>query len=470
MQRSWTRWLWLLPLLLAFAWAQGNGYEGLSEQDSHDYFRVAKAWRAWFQGGLLPEATEHPQAYPALGAVLSLVIGDVLWALRLITLLSFVLLGWSVRSILQRAHPAAVGSNAFMVLAIGASPFLLRHSLVVMSDLPAIALVVFAYSQVLRVSMDTVGRSTVSIPLLLLVVLAGGLAIAVRSASTPVVIVLAVFPVLSLLKPRARVAAIVLLIALAALAYLVVPTGTWKGSPIADWSPLNLFRRELRSDDGVFTYRFPNLIYVCSAVVHPGLLPIGVLLLPFVRRVDLRAVHAQLALCVAATYLLFIAGMPFQNDRVLLMAQPFIAILLFPEFSRAWVWAAAKSPLWPKWMFAGIVVVQMGLFARAMRPFIQRARTERAIAHAVGQLHPTLVYTHGMGGAIASYCTVPNVVELWYTAIDTFTPGALVVIRPGGLDEQWRGLSPAINWQRIQRHGVEHLAALPEGWKLYRLR
>ena len=105
-----------------------------------------------------------------------------------------------------------------------------------------------------------------------------------------------------------------------------------------------------------------------------------------------------------------------------------------------------------------------------MLPFMQQAQVERELAAQVNALRPELVYTHGMGAAFGTYCPTVRVTELWYAVLDRFEPGALVVVRPKNLIEQWEDHPPAINWQRAQDQGLETVGAHADGWAIRRVR
>ena len=463
------RLVWVLPLVLGLAWAQRNGYEGLNGADSHDYFRVARAWAAWLLGGERPPSAEHPPAFPLAGAVLGQLTGDILIALRCIPFVSFLLIGAIMARVVQGQGLSVPLVPPFVLLSIGASPFLLRHALVVMSDVPAAALVFLGYACLIT----WLERS--SRMWMIWAALAGAAAVAMRFAAVPMVGgALAFFVWERFNGSKGRMLRAGLVLTVLAVLLLCTFRPVWladhcAGTPIEHWSGLNIFRRELHSDDGVLRYRVPNLIYVISIAVHPGFMPIGLLLLPFVRKADLLPFAARLALFMLAGYLLFTAGLPFQNDRVMLMAQPFIAFLFAPAFGRAWEWIRAKS-LRPGLITALIALVQIGLFARAIQPFIRNARTERELASIVRAKVATRVYTHGMGPALSNYCPGVEVTELWYSSIGHFEPGALVLVQPLNLEGQWQGLHPWENWLRVQEQGVEPVEKGPDGWVFARVR
>jgi hypothetical protein len=461
--------VWVLPLVLGLAWVQWNGYEGLNGADSHDYFRGARAWAAWLHGGERPPAAEHPAAFPLSGALLGTATGDILMALRCIPFLSFLLIGLTMLRLVPRQRLEGPVGLAFVLVSVVASPFLLRHALVVMSDVPAAALVFISFAALV------VWRERGSAKWFVLAMLAGASAVAFRFAAVPVLGGAALWLIWEKgVGRRAWMIRAGIGLGLLLVAGLFTFRPVWlaehcAGTPIEHWSGLNLFRTEHHSDDGVLRYRVPNILYVVSVLIHPGFLPIGSLLLPFIRRADFRTFGAGLAVFMLVAYLFFTAGLPFQNDRVMLMAQPFVAYLFAPAFGRAWAWLGSKR-LRPWLVVGAIAVVQMGLFSRAIHPFMRNARIERELAGAVREAGARQVYTHGMGPALSNYCPGVEVTELWYGRIDRFESGALVLVNPKNLEEQWQGLPPWENWSRVQQQGVEGVEMRPDGWVLVRVK
>ncbi|MBK9759240.1 MAG: hypothetical protein IPO90_04500 [Flavobacteriales bacterium] len=461
-------WGWVVPLIGGLVWCAIVGYQGLNGQDSHDYLRVAKSWSQWFAGGVRPPAAEHPQAYPFAGALLGRVLGDTLLAMRVLPVAALLLLGFTLRKWLMFGAADRQGLNVFLLLMIGASPFLLRHALVAMSDLPGIALVVLTWA------LWTKAQEQRSLWWMVMCAVVALLAVVVRFAAVPMVLGLLMLTWVGKAEGRSQRMLIGAGLAVVGMlcAWFLIPTAEWVGiylrSPLADWSPMNLFRRELHSDDGVLKYLLPNGLYVLGVLLHPGFVPIGAVLLPFVRRSDLAPLAARAAAVMLAFYLLFIAGMPFQNDRVLLMAQPFAVILLYPTFLRAWSWLKQRVPR-AGFVVALVAVVQLALFARALYPFMRNASVEKELAEVVNHDGATRLYTHGMGAALSNYCPTVQVTELWYTGIDDFQEGALIVVNPLELEAQWKGLNPSENWERAQAQGVRPLVERSDGWWIYRV-
>lgn len=459
-------WWLLIPFICAWVWISVSGYAGLNGQDAYDYLRLVKAWLAWYQGAEQPRMAEHPHGYPITAALVAGLVGSPVLGLRLVSAFGFGAIILIMRHVLFRAGGDRGAVNAYVLLSTALCPFMLRHALVCMSDVPAIALLIVAFGGAWRWMRDRCALG------LLVAMIAALIAFGFRLAAAPVVLVIAFWCTRSMLPRHWRTGVLMGLGAALVIGVLWwwPHLNTWIGQgPLAEWSLRNLFRTELHSDDGTLRYALPNVVFVLAVLVHPGFLPIGLLILPFFRRVDLRSAHMQMALSILFVYLLFIAGMPFQNDRVLLMGQPWAVIVLFPAFARARA-ALDRWTRWPQAIIAIAALVQVALFVRAMLPFMHQAGTERHLAARLNELSAVHIYTHGMGAAFDELCPRAEVTELWYRELDSFEPGSFIVVQPAILQEQWEGRPPSVNWMRAERQGVEPMGTFPGGWLIARIR
>lgn len=460
-------WWLLLPGVLAFVWVSVLGYEGLNGQDAHDYLRLARAWLTCWKGGPVPPVAEHPHGFPIMGAVLGSVLGPVL-ALRIISLVAYGAVVLLVYHLLRKAADRREVRFVYVLLGVAMSPFVLRYGMTSLSDVSAIAFLLAALVCSLSWRNGRSRMALAGVPLFL------ALALTVRLAVAPLAMLILALMFETLLQRPLRWRSIAVIVAVGAFACAVLMPelegrGLLQGTPLAEWSPLNWFRRELRSDDGTLRYALPNLVYACCSSVHPGQFPLGLLLLPFTRRADVEQGTGRVAAILLLGYLLFVAGMPFQNDRVLLMGQPFTVLLFYPAFERAFD-RIQQIDFKPIVVVLTLCLLETGLFVRAMLPFIRQARVERELAAAVNTHAPSMIYSHGMGASLDNYCAPTPVVELWYSTLDRFEHGAIIVVHPASLNEQWQGTPPGINWSRARTQGLDIIASRDDGWVLARLR
>jgi hypothetical protein len=457
----------LCGALLLFSWY--GDYAGVNGQDAHDHWRLARAWMEWWVGGVRPEAAEHPHGYPFLGALVGLSGVGGLWGLRLVSLFAFAALMLALRAILLRLHGAGAMRpiDRYLLLAAATCPFLLRYAATVMSDVTAMALLMGSFLALLR-WLDQ-GRW----PDVLWCMLLGMWSLWVRMAVAPMLLVMGAALVLDVPTGRALRLAVSGMLAFAAGLLLLRPAyadvvGTRLWVPLSDWSPWNIFARVHRSDDGLLAYQLPNALYVLKLFLHPGFLLLGPVLLLFVRMADLAHRPVRWGVAALVAYIAFIACMPFQNDRVLLLVLPFALLLLYPAFSRLEEWLRVRRVHPAAWMSL-VLLLQLVFAGYALRPLMEQARVERELAIVVDRSGADHVLTHGMGAAFGNLCPDVSVTELWYGELAVLETGSLIVVKPAEMDRQWRGLPPAYNWSKACAQGMDTLAEHPAGWLVAKL-
>lgn len=455
-----------IPLLCAASLQLGWDFMGLYGQDAHDYFQKALAWSRWFTGGDAPTPILHPQGYPISGALIGFVIGGPLIALRALSILSLGVVTGSVLRTLIRSGAGDARAMPFTVIAVLGSPFLLRGAMLIMSDLYAATFCMLSFACA-HATMRSAQNA-------LLATILAGAAIGVRHAAAALMVPMLAVLVVRLLRGRSWGSLMAVGVGgiVAVLVARALPGGP-SGFPdhpwLRDWSLLNFFRRSFTTMDGAAHHALPNLVHALLPFAHPGFLPIGALLLPFVGWRDLRQAPRATAAIMIGAYTLFMAGIPFQNDRFLLLEVPLVAVVLFPAFDRCLTWLRSRSiPLAPAFMM--VLAGQLALFAFSMRSFVALARTERELALLVSTRPERTLYQFSLGPALATHHVPQQVIDLWSGPVETFEPGSLVLFNPSAFGTQWRGRDPVMNWERAIGQGVDTIAQRKDGWVLVRVR
>ena len=118
-----------------------SGFNGLYGQDSYEYLRYSRRLTEFFISGKSPGDYFWPVNFPLLGAILSLIIGNNIIALQLISMLSFVFTAFYSLRLIQLIYSSNKEDviyylSLFLIL----SPFLFRTAFLVMSDILALFL------------------------------------------------------------------------------------------------------------------------------------------------------------------------------------------------------------------------------------------------------------------------------------------------------------------------------------------
>jgi len=456
----WWPFLLVLPVLVTLVLHAGWGFEGLYNQDAYAYLRISRELARWWLEGEAYPTAYWPMGYPALGSLLALVLGDARWALLVVALAGWAALVAGFRRILLDQGAARTSASVFTLLTVGTSPFLLRHGVVVMSDVPAIALAVWS----LRQGLLSGPRNAL---------FAAVLATAAVCVRLPMAIWLA--PMLVVTGVRTwhsssaghRGLLVLVTVVCGALVWTVVRSAL--DHPLGlEMQVSNLFRRAFVTVDGLHRFTVPNFLFVLKPLVHPGFLLFAPACWAFFRGWDLRVLHAPVIVASLLACQLFLGMLPDQNDRLCLPAVPLVALLLWPAYQRLVAWPSLQRA--KPWVFPFLLVLQTLLFARAMAPFVKHDRTQRELAHWVVDRQAATVYTFGLDQALIGQGFTGDVVDLWRTEVTRFTPGALVLFNPVANAEQWRDRAPMRNWQRAIDQGVDTVGTRPDGWVLLRIR
>lgn len=467
---AWAALLFILLALIRLLLPHGLTFNGLYGQDSYAYLAQSRAWLAWMQGGPAPPEFFWPEGYPILGAVLGMVFPvGIAMLLQLISMLSAsAILYFSIR-LGRGLFPNLRWTGAIMFLIIGLSPWGLRSGMLVMSDSLGVALLAAAGWWAWCYAKDQKAKYLLGAGLAL------GLAVSVRyPLALPGLLPMAVVGWGARKHKDLRVVIFPLAVAAVVFAHFSLHKEMEGGLAghhfLSDWSPANWFRRDFAMQDGQFHYSSPNLIYALGGFWHPGLVGLGLVAIPlgiwwkvFVR--DRRLLVLAGSMLV---YLLFLAGIPFQNPRFLLPMLPFAGLLYLPVLARL------ADFLGKQWKYAAglaTVVVHLGLTGYTSVKLLKMNQSERHIAEALAQHQGKTLYTFGMDGAVKAYQPEIKVVNLWDAPLQSARVGELVLFNEGAFREQWKGKNPMINWDFLnQNYNLHRVKSFAEGWNLYEIR
>jgi len=234
------------------------------------------------------------------------------------------------------------------------------------------------------------------------------------------------------------------------------------------WLFGNYIKRSFITSDGNLSYLFPNIFYVFKNLVHPGYIFAGLVFLMFFRKKQMEKPFIKAVSLVILFYALFLAGMQFQNDRVLLLSFPMVLIL----FSGSFITLAGKLSFrhFKKLAIFSVIVIQIVLFCVAFRPFYHNNVITHEIAINMIKYPGKKIYTFNMDMALKGYGIKNETISLWSNKIDFFEPNALVLFNFTDSKKQWSGMNPMLNWENLNRdHHLKLLENFPDGWNLYEI-
>lgn len=450
-------------LLLLLAYCLGAGFDGLYGQDPYGYLVDARNVQAWLEGAAPPADFFWTRAYSGLGAIGGSVVGDPHGPLLGLSMLAVA----GTEYVAIRWADEALGKNPFhgplLMLMLGCSPFFFRAGVVVMSDGLAIFWSMAGMWMAWRYRRD--GK----VLHLCLATLMVGAGIMTRYAMVPLLLVPGLQTAWVMLRKRDWLHFIVLPLALlpALSELLLVPGGLPSPAhPTAmAWDLLNLFRSELTHLDGQNQFEQMNLFFILQLFYHPGFLGAGLLawLGVVLHRRQLPDVPWVDWLLPILPCLLFLGGLPFQNDRFLLPMLPLLVLCLLPFAA-----ALLQTPRWRIGILAVVVPAQAFLVWRATLP--SRANNElhqKMVAELLA--HPGhVVYALDaipMMNARAPWLSTQSIFE---PGIPPPAPGDLLLSDFGKRYPQWKDLPAGHNWVDLQTTWKwDTLAIFDHDWILY---
>jgi 4-amino-4-deoxy-L-arabinose transferase-like glycosyltransferase len=446
-------------------------FNGLYGQDSYEYLRYSRRLTELLTTGMPPGDYFWPVNFPLLGAILSLVIRDNIFALQLISMLSFILTAFYTLWLIQLIYPnAGKVADLYLLLFLILSPLLFQSAFLVMSDMLAVFFTTAAIFHVLKFRHKN-NRTDFFLAIFFSVS-----AIMTRYAAAVVLLIPGILLITTFFK-RFRFADLVLGLLIAALC--LSPHLLIKGRNSAkflghqwlqSWSVKNWFLSEFSTSDGFQKYRLPNLLYGLSDFYYPGFFFMGIVFVFLMQKKIFYRLEYLILYVPAMLYALFLAGIPFQNMRFLLLTFPFVVVSMFLPFQRFRHKVLSKNIY--LWSFTGLVIlIQTALIYKYSSGIYRTNRAEKNIAKTVLSYPNRPIYTFGIDGALKYYgVDSGDIVSMWYSKLDSARVSALVLFNEDKFKQQWKDRNPMINWQMIRKnYRLEQIESLPAGWELFQI-
>ena len=458
--------LFVFPILFLVFIRFGLHFNGLYGQDAYEYLRYAKRLKEFLTGGDLPGDYFWPIGFPLYGALLSFLTGDVSFALQLISTFALVGTLWYGKKILELLFPEQQGKYFYLVVFLLLSPFLLRSSILCMSDAGALFFITAFFYHTFQFR-----KSGKGIHIVLLFFFAAN-AFMFRYVS----LVLLILPAIYLFREVFRKKYLIFLFSgiLTFLLFVLPHLLIRSSSPLlflnhawlSGWSFGNYFHSSFTTLDGQSSNLLPNIVFSLTALFHPGNFAFGILSLFFLFRQRPLKIEEKILLGSVLLYVLFLAGMPIQNLRFFLLPLPLLILASFRGFS--FLFEKIKSK-WHIGLFIVATIFQGMLFAYSFRLVYARNRLENSIKEWIVQnTKQQTIYSFDMDVSLKSGGLDRHFYNLWEKKYDSFESNSLVLFNVHAFEKQWKGKNPMINWENLNHDKqLQLLKSFPEGWDLY---
>lgn len=468
----------ILTLVLQTVLIVYYGFNGFYGQDSYEYLHITRALHLFYTTGIQPDYTVYPIMYPVVCSLFNFFIPDTFFAMQLVSILSTLFAIVLISKIITLLTSDNRYRFLYILLFFVLSPYVLRFSIIAMSDMLCITFWLATYYFSLQFSINRKPSA------LWLTALFAGLAVATRYPA----VVLLLLPAWICLKTIIREKKYVLLLGVViVILATTVPDYIirqriffWNiNSEGADLSyhffaeqfrVINLFKNNFMNLDGVQQYPFPNIVFVFYHLFHPAFIFCGIILLWGLRKKENRTSDFTVMVIVLVLYSLFIGCNPYQNNRYLLFAFPLVLFIYFLPFKN-WL---ERSGLGKKYLFywvIPVICIQILLFTMGFRVTNTMHKTEVEITRHLKNLPQKTIYTMGIDGAVSAYLPESDVVNLFNVDIDTAQlHNVYVLFNEAAFGKQFAGLRPMHNFNLCKETGnMREVKVFNEGWVLYEI-
>jgi len=463
-----TRQFYWIPVLIfvPFSWliCRLADFNGLYGQDSHEYLRYSKELANYLTGGPDPGLFFWPVTYPLIAAFVSFVIPSIL-SLQFVSIVSAAICYTYFGKTINLVYPGGTQRQRYSLLFFLCSPFFLRAAVIGMSDMLCCTLIVCSIYHTINAEKKPESNS------LVIAILLGILAIQTRYVSG-----ILLLPLLVLFMRTIRKRRLFFFFGIAATVLAITPSIFFKQNHafefldhpwLSDWSVLNWFRKDFTNIEGDFLYTFPNILYILSPILHPGYCFLGIMLLYFT--IKSKVLVSKWWLATVIIYLLFLAGIPFQNLRFIFVVFPLVLLLLYPGYEL--LMEKYTNRTFKLVFLIVILILQAGLTLRAVKPFYDYQKEEKIIAEELNKIPPQELYTFAIDGALRTYEVPQDVINVWTLQNSLIPAGSLFLYNPTRFEAQQNNMPPGKIYNRLKSQGkLTYFKVLPNGWQLYRIR
>jgi 4-amino-4-deoxy-L-arabinose transferase-like glycosyltransferase len=436
-------------------------FDGAFGQDSYAYlFQINHIETLTSQDAF------YPPFYAFLGWIFQWIFQNPIFSLQWVSLLSWfgaslLLYKIAIQSLQLSNKIAGIGILVLFTF----SPFVMRMSLLVMSDSLAL------FMAVLSIYLGLFSKQKWSYALFFVV---AALALLTRYALVPLLVPTLFLVIYRLFQHRSFIVWIRVLIGtsigltalLVNMFYLTNENGSTQHSWLQLWDLSNYFNNSFDHQDGLVQYTFPNIVYVLKNIFHPIYALLLIPALFFFKKSDLKSVEIKILLISYLLYTLFLAGIPFQNDRFLLPAFPFMFLVLLPTFERLYN-RLAKF----KWLIWLVIPIQLVVFLRLVKPVYERNQLELYLFENLQPYANKKIYSFDVDIALAGRGLKAEWLNLWKENYSSFSNGAFVLFNEKKFAQQWKGKNPMLNWETLNKnYQLIPILKLEQGWEFYKIK
>lgn len=165
--------------------------------------------------------------------------------------------------------------------------------------------------------------------------------------------------------------------------------------------------------------------------------------------------------------LVFIAGFPTQDLRLLIPAFPIVLLGLYPAYELLMLQFKTRNLRVLVYLIA--IVIQVALSFKVIYPIYNYQQEELIIANSLKKLPTATVNTFTIDGALRTYDVPHEIVNMWGTTFPLYSNSDLILFNQIRFNALYKESDPVKNFnQLIHQNKIIRIAVYPNGWELYR--
>lgn len=446
------------------------GLDGLYGQDSYEYQRYTDVLNQFIINGEKPDNYFWPVYYPLIGSILKIIIPKTSFVLQLVSAFSLITtLIYLKKIILITISKKTEMIDWYLISFFLLSPMIFRMGFLCMSDmLSLLFIVVSIYHYLSYFNFKNLSNLYFAVLFTLLATLT-------RYASCVLLFPFGLYMIFYFIRTKSHYLHLFGLLSVSIL--VIIPHYFLKNqNPIAFlnhnwlqyWSFSNFFKSSFLTVDGFSNNYFPNLIYAISNTFHPRFFLLGFPLIIIAISKKTKIKYFWLIFSSYLLYTLFMAGIPFQNNRFLVLSFPILLLLLYLSFY--FVTEIKFIKKYQKNIFSILIILNLSMSLYGLKPILKRNSFEKEMVSVLKPYQNNILYSFDIDIALKGRDLKFNYQNLWIKEYDTFAENSLLLFHPTKFKEQWENKNPMKNWNFINtKYNLQIVKKCPDGWNLYKI-
>tara|TARA_R110000796_G_scaffold252640_2_gene389809 strand:- start:59360 stop:60832 length:1473 start_codon:yes stop_codon:yes gene_type:complete len=460
--------IFLLALVVIFVF----DFNGLIGQDTHEYYRFSHVISDFLLGKGDMEGFYWTIMYPFIGALSQMVTGESPYALQVISLLSHIGSAVFLLKYIQRNH---IDKAAIIVIVVGYvfCPVMLKNGFHVMSEPLTVFFLcgsIYYFNEYSKYS---------KLKHLTYWFFFAAFAVFTRYPVFILLVPQSIFIFLRIVKLRKYqyLAIGALAIFFASLPEMLISVANPEGGGLFDnyflknWSFLNLFKSSFLTADGTQVYALPNILFASKLFWYPVFFTPFFFLLFWSKKSDFVKSEYLIYTSSVVLYLLFSAGFPFQNIRILVPAFPFLIILSIRPFVRFWNWKRLENyKAFRNGAILLFLTAQLFLFFYLINTSANRNHFEKEVAAYIESLNKERYFGYDIDVAVNSYLDKSKKIENLIIELHEFREGDVLFFNRDQYEKVWTKSNVHTNIQRaLYAHDTVRIRGFGSEWSVYEL-